>query len=222
MEKEALISKMKPLLGSTDNKGFYPNGITERTLIEYASRISASIADDAADDVFTSHKSILDAIGGQLRYELGEYKKSVQTPPKPEPEPTPPANDVMAQLLQKITGMEEANKQLKERLDKADEGVRQNTYKDSVIKLLKENNANNDYVLETTLNGYTVDVTKSEEDAAKSLLEAYDKNYTRCFGNGEAPRIPDASGSSKNTKELDDYFSEKASEGKMPTPNTQT
>lgn len=217
MEKEVLVSKLKPLLGVPDAKGFYSNGVTDRTLDTYAASIAAGVDDNAGDEVFAIHKGILDAMGGQLRFELGEFTKNYkpsQTPPSTPPV-TPPGDDALSKVLEKLNEMEQSNKDLKQRLDQAEQVKSQGEYRDQLVKAMKGKGADNDYVLEKALLGLTFDTKKSIDEIVEEHLTKYDSEYSRCYGNGETPRNPQAQGGAES-KLLDKFFAEKEAEGKMP------
>lgn len=214
MEKEVLISKLKPLIGDPDDKGFYSNGVTNRTFEDYVKNICSQISDDASDDVIKTHKAILDSMGGQLRFELGEFKKSQK--PVPPVTPKPEENEALTKVLDELREMKKSNYELKMRLDNADKAKGQGEYKSALVKAMKEKGAENAYIIEKTLAGKEFDVTKDVNLVLDEYLKSYDADYSLCFGNGGSPRTPQGQGGSGDTTVLDSFFEEKKREGKMP------
>jgi hypothetical protein len=79
---------------------------------------------------------------------------------------------------------------------------------------MKAQMATDDYVLEATLRGVEVDLTKSIEDLTKEYLAKYDAEYLKCRGGGTPPR-QSTGGGGQGAIWLDQQFAKKwAKEGR--------
>ena len=85
---------------------------------------------------------------------------------------------------------------------------------------MKKNGATDESVLKYTFKGEEIDASKTAEELSEAYLKTYDLNYKELRGDGGAPRGGQEQGAGgKSTGLLDNYFSEKAAEGKFPTEN---
>lgn len=219
MDKEALISKLKNQLGSTQ--------LSERTIGVYADTLLASFKDDSVytDDFIKTQAGFLKSMNGQLHSDVSaqveEYKRNNPTA-KPAQQGQ---SDDMKAILESLTQIKNENALLKQQYE-ADKAA---AAKKAVIADVRRKLAEqirtktgrdaNQFVLDTTMGG----IELKDGDTADSLLESvgksYDENIKKVFA-GYETGIPSFGAGSpsqeESQKQIDDFFSQKASEGKFP------
>jgi len=216
MEKETILSELKKRLGTTS--------LSERTVSEYVGNIFPSITDDAQvnDTFYQLHIGILKSVEGQLNKDVADrvkvaqaewekqHGKPVDKPvDKPADKPVEPQpNEDMAKMMAMIEAMQK-------KLDDQDKEKQLQSKIDAVKSAMKMKGATDEAVLMFTFKGESVDAEKSVDELTEGYLKAYDANYKTLRGDGAVPRNGGGSGSSDD-KFLDDYFAQKAREGKFP------
>lgn len=226
MEKETLLSKLRAKIGNPDDKGFYKNGVSDRTLNTYVDVVCAGVPDDATDASIGELIKVVDAMGGQMRHQVAETVKEVAPQSNGDSNSggnnpnTGGGDDVLSQILLELKSVRQENNEIKARLENSEKGKTLSEYRSSLIQAMKLKGADKDAVIEVALGGVELDTTKNVEEVVDSYLGLYDKQYARFYGEGESPRQVEGNGSgSKNDEYLDSYFAKKASEGKMPQTN---
>ena len=129
--------------------------------------------------------------------QLAEIKKLIEGAKTPSPE-----SEEVKNLKAQIDA-------LTSRLDSSDKTKQQAELLAKVKNAMKGQKATDEYVLEQTLKGVELDVTKTVEDLTKEYLAKYDAEYLRCRGGGAPPRLSGGGGASSET-ELDKAFKKKA------------
>lgn len=182
MEKEQILSTLNEKLGTT--------GLSERTINDY---IDAMIPVNEENVDFDKHVNFLKSLNGNfsadVAKQVNEFKKNYK--PASEPVKDEPKKEEVPSWAQSLI---DANKELKERLDKKESEIKQSELMSKVKAEMKRNGATDDYVLKQTLKGVTLDTEKSVAEHVKALMADYDSEYKACRGNGAAPRNGGGSG----------------------------
>lgn len=217
MTKEELLKKITDKLGKTS--------LSERTLNTYAENVLKMISNDeqVSDDFLANHVSILKSLDGQLSHDItsgiDDWKKEnkVETTPPTKTPPTPEDGTTKA-ILETLEQLKKDNAELKSRYENEQKSRDQKHYREKLAKAMEAKGAKNNYILNQTINRKEYDTTKSVEDVVEEALKEYDTNYQSCFGEGATPRDTNNGSGSGNgdNKFLDNFFAQKASEGKFP------
>jgi hypothetical protein len=217
MEIEKIVSTVQEKLGNTD--------FSAQTIQKYVELNPVAEGQEPDDAYFTKAKDFLSSMQGQFNHDFSvkfsEAKKNLLT----EDTFKNLSTEQLAELKKLIEGvkpiekqpdespdvaaLKEQIKQLTERLDNGDKSKQQAELLQKVRTAMKEQKANDDYVLDNTLKGVELDTTKSVEDLTKEYLAKYDAEYTKCRGGGASPRMS-ASTSGEGETELDKKFKKKA------------
>lgn len=193
MEKETILSTLTEKLGNTQ--------LSQRTLTCYIE--SHPIAEGAEPDeaYFSSAVSFLQSLQGQYSHDVAEGLKKGTTPPKPEL--SPKENSELTEMKKKLEQLEKANK---DRID----AETQTALVKKVKTAMRDKNATDNYVLQQTFKGVTLDPAKSVEDLTTEMLNKYDSEYKACRGNGAPPRTQNQGGSGgKTVTRADRFFARK-------------
>lgn len=221
MEIEKIVSTVQEKVGNTD--------FSAQTIQKYVELNPVAEGQEPDEAYFTKAVDFLKGMQGQFNHDfstkfneakknllsedtfknlsaeqLAEVKKLVEGLKTPPPPPT--ESDEVKALKEQI-------KQLSDRLDNGDKAKQQAELLAKVKAAMREQKASDDYVLENTLRGAEIDVTKSVEDLTREYLAKYDAEYLKCRGNGAPPR--QGGGRSEEGKTwLDQQFEKKkAKEG---------
>lgn len=217
MEIEKIVSTVQERVGNTD--------FSTQTIQKYVELNPVADGQEPDEAYFTKAKEFLSAMQGQYNHDfstkfteakknlltedtfknmtteqIAEVKKLIEGLKK---EPPKPNED------EEVKALKEQIKQLTERLDNGDVARQKSELLQKVRTAMKEQKANDDYVLDNTLRGVELDVTKSVEDLAKEQLVRYDAEYLRCRGAGAPPRQSEGGGSAGESW-LDRKFKQKA------------
>lgn len=217
MEIEKIVSTVQEKVGNTD--------FSAQTIQKYVELNPIAEGQEPDEAYFTKAVSFLQGMQGQFNHDFStkfkEAKKNLLTEDtfknlsaeqiaevkklidglKPEPQEPQESEEVKA--------LKEQIKQLTDRLDNGDKAKQQAELLQKVRTAMKEQKANDDYVLDNTLKGAEIDITKSVEDLTKEYLEKYDAEYLKCRGNGAPPRLGGGGGGKEETW-LDKQFKKKA------------
>lgn len=197
MEIEKIVSTVQEKIGNTD--------FSAQTIQKYVELNPVAEGQEPDEAYFNKAKDFLTAMQGQYNHDfstkfadakknlltedtfknmsseqLSEVKKLLEGL-KPAPKPDPHESEEVKALKEQI-------KSLTDRLDNDDKAKKQAELLSKVKAVMKENKANDDYVLDNTLRGVELDATKSVEDLAKEYLAKYDSEYLKCRGAGAPPR----------------------------------
>lgn len=113
-----------------------------------------------------------------------------------------------------VEALKEQIKQLTERLNDGDKAKKQAELLQQVKAAMKEQKADDEYVLDNTLRGVELDDTKSIKDLTEEYLAKYDAEYTKCRGVGALPRQGVGGSGGQAETWLDKQFAKKkAKEG---------
>ena len=220
MEIEKIVSTVQEKLGNTD--------FSAQTIQKYGELNPVAEGQEPDEAYFTRAKDFFVGMQGQFNHDfstkfaeakknllsedtfknlsaeqLAEVKKLIEgVKPVEKPIDSP-----------EVAALKEQIKQLTDRLDNGDKAKQQAELLQKVRTAMKEQKANDDYVLDNTLKGVELDTTKSVEDLTKEYLAKYDAEYTKCRGGGVPPRQA-VSQSGEAKTELDKRFErKKAKEG---------
>lgn len=220
MEIEKIVSTVQEKLGNTD--------FSAQTIQKYVELNPVVEGQEPDEAYFTKAKDFFVGMQGQFNHDfstkfaeakknllsedtfknlsaeqLAEVKKLIEgVKPVEKPIDSP-----------EVAALKEQIKQLTDRLDNGDKAKQQAELLQKVRTAMKEQKANDDYVLDNTLKGVELDTTKSVEDLTKEYLAKYDAEYTKCRGGGVPPRQA-VSQSGEAKTELDKRFErKKAKEG---------
>ena len=119
------------------------------------------------------------------------------------------ANETNKGDSEEVKKLREQIQQLAERLDNGDKAKQKADLLQKVKNAMKEQKADDEYVLDNALRGVDVDTTKSVEDLTKEYLAKYDAEYLKCRGAGAPPRVATSGGSEDNSP-LKQRFAKKA------------
>lgn len=198
MEKETILSTLTEKLGDTQ--------LSERTLTAYID--SHPVADGAEPDeaYFTAATTFLQSLEGQYKHDVAEGIKKGGTPP-PKGTQTPPSNETdnkeLKELRDKVAALE------KDR-NSREQAETQAALVKKVKAAMKEQNATDDYVLNQTFKGVTLDPAKSVDDLVAEMLTKYDSEYKACRGDGATPRQnKEGGGGGKTETRADRFFARK-------------
>lgn len=220
MEIEKIVSTVQEKLGNTD--------FSAQTIQKYVELNPVVEGQEPDEAYFTRAKDFFVGMQGQFNHDfstkfaeakknllsedtfknlsaeqLAEVKKLIEgVKPIEKPIDSP-----------EVAALKEQIKQLTDRLDNGDKAKQQAELLQKVRTAMKEQKANDDYVLDNTLKCVELDTTKSVEDLTKEYLAKYDAEYTKCRGGGVPPRQA-VSQSGEAKTELDKRFErKKAKEG---------
>ncbi len=220
MEIEKIVSTVQEKLGNTD--------FSAQTIQKYVELNPVVEGQEPDEAYFTRAKDFFVGMQGQFNHDfstkfaeakknllsedtfknlsaeqLAEVKKLIEgVKPVEKPIDSP-----------EVAALKEQIKQLTDRIDNGDKAKQQAELLQKVRTAMKEQKANDDYVLDNTLKGVELDTTKSVEDLTKEYLAKYDAEYTKCRGGGVPPRQA-VSQSGEAKTELDKRFErKKAKEG---------
>lgn len=205
MEKEKILSALIEKLGKTS--------FSQKTLETYVDKHLPSEGTEPDDAYWALHTEILKTLEGQYNHDVAvaveEAKKNIANPQNPDPKTDPVADDAITKRLEAL------EKALADEKKKSSVDMLRNTVLGKGDELKVSNKPLwNDVVK-------MVEVTDGMDDSqmtetAKKLYEERLKSY---FGEGAAPYGGGKTVSPDNKeyeKELDDFFSRKAQEGKFP------
>lgn len=215
MEKEQLLSELKSKLGTTS--------LSERTLGDYVANILPTITSDEQvnDTFYAAHVGILKSLEGQFNKDVADRVKIAQSEweknhPKPQPNPNPKPTDPKNEPNKEYEEMKAMLAAMQKRMDDADKANLSKTMLESVKSAMKAKGATDEAVMLYTFKGENIDTSKSVDELTESYLKTYDANYKTLRGDGASPRNGDGNPNPKEDKFLDNYFAQKAAEGKFP------
>lgn len=216
MEIEKIVSTVQEKVGNTDfsaqtiQKYVELNPVAEGTepdeayftkAVDFLKGMQGQFNHDFSTKFAEAKKNLLteDTFKNLSAEQLAEVKKLIEgvkvEPPKPE------ESEEVKALKAQIAA-------LTERLDNGDTAKQKAELLSKVKAAMKEQKANDDYVLDKTLEGADIDVKKSVEDLTKEYLAKYDAEYLKCRGNGAPPRLSSVR-SSDTLSDLDKRFEKK-------------
>lgn len=216
MEIEKIVSTVQEKVGNTDFSAqtiqkaveLYPVADGQEPDEAYFSKVADFVKGmqgqynhDFSTKFTEAKKNLLteDAFKNMTAEQVAEVKRLIEGI---KPPVTPTGSEEVKALKEQI-------KQLTERLDNGDTAKRQAELLQKVKAAMKEQKAEDAYVLEKTLAGATFDEKKSVEDLTKEYLAKYDAEYKRCR-NTDAPPRQSAGGGSTGGSWLDKKFAAKA------------
>lgn len=217
MDKETLLSKLKPSMGEPNatTQMYETIGVSVRTLDSYADMILPGITDDAqvTEEFIKNHVNMLKAMGGQMRHEKSEFIKNYKptTPPTP---PTPPAGE-----NEELKTLKESLEEIKNQLKGQRDSERVNALKNGVKEKSKALKVHNQALWDDVVNA--AEVTEGMDAAAleSAVKTAYEAKLKAYFGDGASPYGGNNSGGNEEekTKDARNAFKERMRQrGKLP------
>ena len=204
MEKEQILSTINERLGT---EGIKTDGF-QRTFNAYIDANLPAEGTEPDEAYWTRHTTFLKSLSGQFSHDVAEQVKlqMKNIPPAPQPSKLEPQPD------KEVEDLKQTVADLKKRLDEKDSQQTQQQLMSQVKAEMKKQGATDDYVLNQTLRGVTLDAKKSVADLAKEMLTAYDSEYTACRGKGAAPRSGNQGGGGNAKNAADTFFARKQKE----------
>ena len=219
MEIEKIVSSVQEKVGNTD--------FSAQTIQKYVELNPVAEGQEPDEAYFTKAVDFLKGMQGQFNHDFStkfsEAKKNLLT----EDTFKNLSAEQLADVKKLIEGLKPNTQQqqqtespevaalkaelaaMKERLDNGDKAKQQAELLQKVKAAMKEQKANDDYVLDNTLKGAELDTTKSVEELTKEYLAKYDAEYLKCRGEGAPPRVGGGGGGQEETW-LDKKFKKKA------------
>ena len=218
MEIEKIVSTVQEKIGNTD--------FSAQTIQKYVELNPVAEGQEPDEAYFTKAKDFFTGLQGQFNHDFStkfnEAKKNLLSEDtfknlsaeqlsqlktliegiKPKDDPKPDESEEVKALKAQIEA-------LTARLDNGDTAKQKAEILQKVKAAMKEQKANDNYVLDKTLEGADIDVKKSVDELTKEYLAKYDKEYLRCRGNGAPPRLS-GGGGGDGESELDRRFRKKA------------
>lgn len=213
MEKETLVSKLKAKIGNPDEKGFFKNGVSERTLTAYVDAIHAGVPDDMDDAGIGEIIKVVDAMGGQMRHQVAEQVKAAKPQ---EGVQGGGEDDTLTKLSGIVDTMNQKYDDLLKRLETSERAKSNEEYRAALSDAMKQKGAHKEAVVDIVLRGKEFDTSKKVDEVVDSYMSEYDKQYTAIFGDGDSPRQSGGQAGSQDSTVLDNFFAQKVQEGKMP------
>lgn len=218
MEIEKIVSTVQEKVGNTD--------FSAQTIQKYVELNPVAEGQEPDEAYFTKAVDFVKAMQGQYNHDFStkfaEAKKNLLTEDTFKNMPAEQLAEVKKlieglkpnstsgqQGSEEVKALKEQIKQLTDRLDNGDKAKQQAELLQKVRAAMKEQKASDDYVLDNTLRGAELDVTKTVEDLTKEYLAKYDVEYLKCRGAGAPPRIG-GGGSGQGDTWLDQQFKKKA------------
>lgn len=218
MEIEKIVSTVQEKVGNTDFSAqtiqkaveLYPVAEGQEPDEAYFTKVAAFVTGmqgqynhDFATKFSAAKKNLLteDTFKDMSAEQIAEVKKLIDGI-KPIEQPKP-------QESEEVKALKEQLRQLTERLDNGDAAKQKADLMAKVKAAMKTQKAQDEYVLEKTLEGADIDLKKSVDDLTKEFLAKYDAEYLKCRGNGAPPRLSGGGGGEQQS-ELDKRFAQKA------------
>ncbi len=216
MEIEKIVSTVQEKVGKTD--------LSAQTIQKVVELYPVAEGQEPDEAYFTKVADFVKGMQGQYNHDFStkfkEAKKNLLT----EDTFKDMSAEQIAEVKKLIEGLKPKQKveeseevkalkaeiaKLTERLDNGDKAKQKAELLQKVKAAMKEQLANDEYVLEKTLEGAEIDTAKSVEDLTKEFLAKYDSEYLKCRGGGQPPRQGGGGGSETETW-LDKKFKQKA------------
>lgn len=223
MDKETLYAKFTAVMGDADTATgmIGDTNISKRTLESYVDAIIPGIKDDESvtGDYLDSHVSVLRAMGGQMRHQVKTEIDGFRAKSAKSGDSNAAAADTGTasaagydSLNRQIAELRRSMEDLSERSRKASEEKTQAEMMAALKAAMRRSNATDDYVLEKTMQGVTLDTAKTVGQLTEEHLKRYDAELKACRGDGAQPRAAQGGGGGKTY--ADQFFArKKAKEG---------
>lgn len=210
MEKEELLTELRKGIGEPDANGNYAGaGISQRTLDGYIDAVLPTFSDDiTAESAAAIHLPIIKLMGGQMRHEVAERIKGIN--PQKQTEPNKGGTDEKyAALESKYEQLLNAQTEMQNKLKASEDEQKRTQALKRVKALMKEQGADDEYVLGVVFKGESIPLDESEDKLAEKYLKVYDSEYRKARGEGAIPRTR-AEGGKGGKSATDLFFAKKA------------
>lgn len=218
MEIEKIVSTVQSKVGNTD--------FSAQTIQKACELFPVADGQEPDEAYFTKVATFITGMQGQYNHDFStkfrEAKKNLLTEDtfkdmsaeqiteikalldglKPSTAPQP-------QESEEVKALREQLKLLTDRLDSSDKAKQRSDLLQKVKAAMKEQKANDEYVLEKTLSNAQFDETKPLDELTKEFLAKYDAEYTACRGEGAPPRQGNPNGGGHGNTWLDQQFEKK-------------
>ena len=218
MEIEKIVSTVQETIGQTDfsaqtiqkavelypvAEGQEPDEAYFNKVADFLKGMQGQYNHDFSTKFTEAKKNLLteDTFKNLSAEQIADVKKLIEGL-KPSEPPKPQESEEVKALKEQIA-------KLTERLDSGDSAKQKAELLQKVRIAMKEQKANDDYVLEKALEGVDIDVKKSVEELTKEMLSKYDAEYRKCRGTGVPPRLG-GGGGGKGESAADRFFERKA------------
>ena len=199
MEKEQILSTLNEKLGQTS--------FSEKTISDY---VDTFIPESEETPDFDKHVGFLKSLYGNYSADVAKQVNEAKEKIKNQSPKGGEGDDKRYSALEeKFDKLMYAHTKLTERLNEKDSQQTQQQLMSQVKAEMKKQGATDEYVLQQTLRGVTLDTKKSVTELAKEMLTAYDSEYTACRGKGAAPRSGNQGGGGNAKNAADAFFSRK-------------
>lgn len=219
MEIEKIVSTLQEKVGKTD--------FSVQTLQKACELFPVAEGQEPDDAYFTKLAGFVSSMQGQYNHDFStkfkEVKKnllsedtfkslsssqlsevkSILSRLVPPSEPAPAGDST------EVDTLKEEIAKLTARLDEGDKAKRQYELLQQVKSGMKSQKANDEYVLEKTLEGVVFDETKPLDALVQDYLTKYDAEYSRCRGAGTPPRQGTDGPGGEGQSWLDQQFAKK-------------
>lgn len=205
MEKEKLSMQLKGLVGE--------NSLSERTWDDYLENSVMPFLpseEEKAGDFLGKHANVLKSINGQLNNEVAtrvnEFKKSYKPEPQKQVNQPEPQKQPQGISDEKLNELESRLQKFEEAQVAKNAAQRKKMLLDDAKKLMKEQGASNETVLELILAQLEISESSQAEDLAKAGKAGYDKAYSELYGDSYVPVLGGSSYGRGSKKEKDSYM----------------
>lgn len=183
--EERIFQALKAGLGAETN-------VSDRTIRAYAKRIATKLTDESQIDVeVLSDIEVLKEISGNISAEAKKAAEGKVPAPKPE-EPKKEIPDVAKMIADSLAPIAEQLKQFGESRKAESAAQAEKARLENVRRLLKEQGANDEPVLDITLKLNQYDSKLSAEDVAKVAISDYNQQMKNIRGEAFIPQTPEA------------------------------
>lgn len=225
MDKEKIVSEMKLKLGKTQ--------LSDKTLSTYFDDNQPSDGSEPDDAFWNRHKKILESLQGQfdhdvaseVRKQVEDYKKTNTSHDADNGSSDSNQKGDDDDSLKALKELAQTVSELKLKLEQKDKAALQEDFRKRITEAFKKKIEDSTsvyfdsaYLENIMLKHGEYDTTKSVDDEVAGIVTQYEKMFSDNHRKGGSPLFgAGGGGSEKDSKKmLDDFFSEKAKQGKFP------
>lgn len=143
----------------------------------------------------------------QLQSEYDRYREE-HPDAKPEPKPEPKNDPAIAELLERLTALEQSNREMGEKAAKREKAA-------AVRAKMKEQGSENDNILDLVLERADLSADSDASSVAAGLKAEYDATYRKFYGDGAVPQVHKVINADDAKKADEDFAARLRSEGKL-------
>lgn len=169
-------NSVAPLAEGTEPDDAYFEGIVNLAK-DFQGNINYLMA-NKANEWKKNFKLDAESIKGYTKEQIAELKKTIEGI----------SLEKVEEKDEKYSELETKYKELLERLDGNDAKAKKSEMLSKIKESMRQHKANDEYVLNKTLENADFDMNKSIGDLTKEFLDKYDAEYTACRGGDSQPR----------------------------------